>query len=95
MLRYFVILFISLSLSACVDRTVSEVVPGAVNIGKPETIFASTTRAREADGSYGFRRGETLRFWKRRFLFHPRILRVRSASPTRTRIRGKNSFWQT
>ncbi|NOE19221.1 alpha/beta fold hydrolase [Ruegeria atlantica] len=62
MLRYFVILFISLSLSACVDRTVSEVVPGAVNIGTPETIFASTTRAREADGSYGFRRGETLRF---------------------------------
>ena len=62
MLRYFIFLFVSLSLSACVDRTVSEVVPAAANIGTPEIIFASTTRAREVDGSYGFRRGETLRF---------------------------------
>ena len=62
MLRYFFILFISISLSGCVDRTVTEVLPSAVNVGTPETIFVSTTRAREADGTYGFRRGESLGF---------------------------------
>nr|WP_237212542.1 alpha/beta fold hydrolase [Ruegeria lacuscaerulensis] len=61
-MRYLIILFVSLSLGACVDRTVSEIVPSALNVGTPETIFASTTRAREADGNYGFRRGETLKF---------------------------------
>ncbi|WP_170426338.1 alpha/beta hydrolase [Ruegeria arenilitoris] len=62
MLRYFIILFVSISLSACADRTVSEVVPSAATIGTPETIFVSTSRAREANGYYGFRRGETIKF---------------------------------
>ncbi|RBW55098.1 alpha/beta hydrolase [Ruegeria sp. A3M17] len=62
MLRYLIILFLSFSLSACADRTVTEVVPTAVNVGTPETIFVSTTRAREANGYYGFRRGESLKF---------------------------------
>nr|WP_216602913.1 alpha/beta fold hydrolase [Ruegeria sp. HKCCD4884] len=61
-MRYFIVLLLFLSLSACVDRTVSEIVPSAVTVGTPETIFASTTRAREVDGSYGFRRGESLQF---------------------------------
>ena len=30
MLRYFIVLLLSLSLSACVDRTVSEIVPSAM-----------------------------------------------------------------
>lgn len=62
MLRYLTILLVSLSVSACVDRTISETVPTALNVGTPETVFVSTTRAREADGSYGFRRGESLQF---------------------------------
>ena len=62
MLRYLILLFVSLSLGACVDRTVTEIVPAAAAVGSPETVFASTTRARETDGSYGFRRGETLQF---------------------------------
>ncbi len=61
-MRYLIVLLLSLSLGACVDRTVSEIVPAAATIGTPKTVFASTTRAREADGSYGFRRGEKLQF---------------------------------
>nr|WP_254429696.1 alpha/beta fold hydrolase [Ruegeria atlantica] len=49
-------------MSACADRTVTEVVPAAVSVGTPETIFVSTSRAREANGYYGFRRGESLKF---------------------------------
>ncbi|WP_282119805.1 alpha/beta hydrolase [Ruegeria atlantica] len=62
MLRYLIILITSLPLSACVDRTVTEIVPSAVTVGTPEKIFAATTRAREADGTYGFKRGEALKF---------------------------------
>lgn len=62
MLRYLIILAVPLVLSACVDRSVSETVPSALSIGTPETVFATTTRAREPDGSYGFRRGEDLKF---------------------------------
>lgn len=62
MLRYLIILIASLHLTACVDRTVTETVPSALDVGTPITVFASTTRAREPDGSYGFRRGENLAF---------------------------------
>ncbi|NVO55909.1 alpha/beta fold hydrolase [Rhodobacteraceae bacterium B1Z28] len=62
MLRYLFILLTAVSLSACVDRSVSETVPDALRVGTPETVFAATSRAREADGSYGYRRAETLRF---------------------------------
>ncbi len=61
-MRYFILLFLSLSLAACVDRTISEIVPTALSVGTPKTVFASTTRAREPDGSFGFRRGEALQF---------------------------------
>nr|WP_255732792.1 alpha/beta fold hydrolase [Ruegeria sp. Ofav3-42] len=61
-MRYLIILLFSFSLSACVDRTVTEIVPSAATVGTPEKIFVSTTRAHEADGSFGFRRGETLKF---------------------------------
>ena len=61
-MRYLIILLVSLSLGACADRTVTEIVPAAASVGTPKTVFASTTRARELDGSYGFRRAEKLRF---------------------------------
>ncbi|MBO9412228.1 MULTISPECIES: alpha/beta fold hydrolase [unclassified Ruegeria] len=62
MLRYLLIILTATSLTACVDRTVSKTVPSALSVGTAETIFATTTRAREVDGSYGFKRGETLQF---------------------------------
>lgn len=62
MLRH-LILFLAISvLGACVDRSISETVPGALRVGVPETVFAATTRAREANGAYGYRRGQGLRF---------------------------------
>lgn len=62
MLRHLIILFVTLSLTACVDRTISETVPAALSVGTPQTVFASTTRAREANGAFGFRRGESLQY---------------------------------
>lgn len=61
-MRYLLILFLVFSVGACVDRTVTETVPSALSIGTPKTVFASTSRAKEPDGSYGFRRGDSLRF---------------------------------
>ncbi len=62
MLRLIAPFLILFTLSACVDRSVTEMVPDALSVGVPETVFAATTRAREADGSYGYRRGQGLRF---------------------------------
>ncbi|WP_171124051.1 MULTISPECIES: alpha/beta hydrolase [unclassified Ruegeria] len=62
MLRYFFIFLLAVPLTACVDRTISETVPTALSVGSPETVFATTTRAREPDGSYGFKRGEALQY---------------------------------
>ncbi|WP_371688469.1 alpha/beta hydrolase [Ruegeria sp. EL01] len=44
------------------DRSISETVPSALRVGTPETVFAVTSRAREADGSYGYRRAQQLRY---------------------------------
>ncbi|EEE37340.1 hypothetical protein RKLH11_1176 [Rhodobacteraceae bacterium KLH11] len=49
-------------LSACVDRSVTEITPDALKVGTPATVFAATTRAREPDGSYGSRRADALRY---------------------------------
>ena len=62
MLRYLILFLTLASLSACVDRSVSETVPEALKVGIPETVFAATTRAREVDGTYGYRRSQGLRF---------------------------------
>ncbi|WP_300071229.1 alpha/beta fold hydrolase [uncultured Ruegeria sp.] len=62
MLRYFIILLTAVTLTACVDRSISETVPSALRVGTPETVFAVTSRAREPDGSYGYRRAEQLRY---------------------------------
>ncbi len=62
MLRLIALFCAVFLLSACVDRSVTETVPGALRVGTPETVFAATTRAREPDGTYGFRRAQGLRF---------------------------------
>ncbi len=62
MLRYLILFLTAATLGACVDRSVSETVPDALRVGVPETVFAATTRAREADGTYGYHRSQGLRF---------------------------------
>ncbi len=47
-------------LVACADRNQMPIVPDATEVGTPQTIFATTTRAIEDDGSYGFRRASEL-----------------------------------
>ena len=52
--------FCALLLCGCVDRSVTEFAPEAVNIGTVKTVFAGSTRARDPDGIYGFNRSEQL-----------------------------------
>ncbi|MFA3920076.1 alpha/beta hydrolase [Ruegeria hyattellae] len=47
-------------LTACVDRSVNPVVPEALEVGSPYTVFVASSRAKEADGTYGFRRSDSL-----------------------------------
>lgn len=49
-----------LILVGCTDRTAAPVVPQALEVGQPVTVFAGSTRLREADDSFGSRRSETL-----------------------------------
>ncbi len=62
MLRYVFLFLAATSLTACTDRRISETLPSALDVGTPETVYATTTRAREADGSYGFQRGDDLKY---------------------------------
>ncbi|SDX40940.1 Esterase/lipase superfamily enzyme [Ruegeria halocynthiae] len=62
MLRYLIIIASLCLLSACADRTITEITPEALKVGTPATVFAATTRAREGDGSYGSKRAEALRY---------------------------------
>jgi len=48
-------------LAACADRDLMPILPEAVKIGTPHTIFATTTRAMEPDGTFGFGRSDELR----------------------------------
>ncbi|WP_372571551.1 alpha/beta hydrolase [Ruegeria jejuensis] len=47
-------------LTACVDRSINPVVPEALDVGEPYTVFVASSRAKEADGTYGFRRSDSL-----------------------------------
>lgn len=51
----------ALLLTGCADRSFTPVVPEALAIGKPITVFAGTTRQPREDGSFGFQRSEKLR----------------------------------
>jgi len=46
--------------TGCADRSYTPLVPEALEIGSPFTVFAATTRAKDPDGSYGYHRSETL-----------------------------------
>ncbi|WP_240336808.1 alpha/beta hydrolase [Tropicibacter sp. Alg240-R139] len=59
-MRIFLFLFFGLFLATCTDRSYSPVVPSALDVGTPKTVFAATSRTREADGSFAHRRSETL-----------------------------------
>lgn len=59
-MRIFWFLFFGLFLATCTDRSYSPVVPSALDVGTPKTVFAATSRAREADGSFAHRRSQNL-----------------------------------
>lgn len=58
-MRWFLI-FLSLSLAACSNRTAAPIVPDALSVGSNRTIFVGTTRTEEDDGTFGIRRAENL-----------------------------------
>ncbi|GAB5438727.1 alpha/beta hydrolase [Falsiruegeria mediterranea] len=59
-MRIFWFLFVGLFLATCTDRSYSPVVPSALDVGTPKTVFAATSRGKEADGSFAHRRSENL-----------------------------------
>ena len=50
-----------LFLSACADRDKMPILPSALSVGTAQTVFATTTRAQDPDGTFGFRRSDELR----------------------------------
>ncbi|TNJ45515.1 alpha/beta hydrolase [Phaeobacter sp. B1627] len=50
-----------LFLAACADRDMMPIVPTALSVGTAQTVFATTTRAEEPDGTFGFQRSNDLR----------------------------------
>lgn len=59
-MRVLVFVFFGLVLTSCADRNYSPIVPSALEVGTPKTIFAATTRVKEQDGSFAHRRSENL-----------------------------------
>ena len=58
--RFIFVILTVLTVAACTDRSFTPVVPEALAIGTPYTIYAATTRAKQPDGSYGYDRSEQL-----------------------------------
>lgn len=59
-MRVLFVLLTMIGLASCADRRFTPIVPDALDVGTPFTVFTATSRAREADGTYGFRRSEKL-----------------------------------
>ena len=57
-MRFLLFAFCLTLASACTDRSLSPIVPEALEVGTAKTIFAATTRAQEADGTFGPERSE-------------------------------------
>lgn len=55
-------LLMVLVVTACADRGSTPVVPEALKLGKPISILVATSRASDADGSFGSARSESLAF---------------------------------
>ena len=61
MLRFLILLVLPLSLTClCRPVGVRNRALDALTVGTPETVFATPTRAREPDGTYGIRRSQGL-----------------------------------
>lgn len=61
-MRAFFVLCLVVAVAACARQDFTPTVPEALEVGTPQTIFAATTRARDPDGKFGFRRSEALSF---------------------------------
>lgn len=59
-MRVFGFILVVIALSGCTDRSYTPIVPEALAVGTPYTIFAATTRAKNPDGSFGFERSDVL-----------------------------------
>jgi hypothetical protein len=55
-----VLLLATVGLISCVDRSIVDLSPEALEVGTAKTVFAATTRERNSDGSYGFGRSDDL-----------------------------------
>lgn len=60
-MRFLSALVVVLLFAGCADRSQAPVVPAALQIGSNRTVFAATSRLPEADGTFGYRRSDTLR----------------------------------
>jgi len=61
MKRAFSVFILSLfGLVSCVDRSIVDLSPEALEVGTAKTVFAATSRERNSDGSYGFGRSDDL-----------------------------------
>ncbi|SEF89541.1 alpha/beta hydrolase [Jhaorihella thermophila] len=58
-MRALMVFVLFLGLGACENKSYTPVLPQALSIGEPETVFVATTRAREADGGFSYRRSQT------------------------------------
>ena len=61
-MRAFFVICLVVAVSACARRDFTPTTPDALNVGTPQTIFAATTRARDSEGRFGYRRSELLSF---------------------------------
>jgi esterase/lipase superfamily enzyme len=59
-MRFLCLIAVLMALSACTDRDRAPVVPQALDVGTPHTVYAGTTRAQDSDGSFGPRRSRTM-----------------------------------
>lgn len=60
-LGYLRLLAVLVTVSACTDRSFTPILPEALSIGSNKTVYVGTTRAEEADGTFGFARSRQLK----------------------------------
>ena len=58
MIKHVLAICMAVMLTGCADRDLMPILPDAVQVGTPLTVFATTTREMEPDGTFGFGRSE-------------------------------------
>jgi esterase/lipase superfamily enzyme len=60
MIKHVLAICMAVLLTGCADRDLMPILPDAVQVGTPLTVFATTTREMEPDGTFGFGRSDQL-----------------------------------